>query len=50
MKTIKEVSEYFHVHFRTVYKWIREGKISTVKIGGKHLITEEEFERIKKGI
>ena len=47
MKTIKEIAEYFKVHFRTVYVWIKEGKIKAVKVSQKLYISNEEFERMK---
>ena len=48
MKTIKEVASIFKVHFRTVYAWIKQGKIQAQKYGRKHLISDEEVERIKR--
>ena len=48
MKTVEEVASYFKVHFRTVYYWIRNGKIKAVKVGRRHYITDDEFEFVKK--
>ena len=48
MKTIEEVASIFKVHFRTIYSWIKQGKIKSVKVGRRHYITEEEVERIKR--
>lgn len=48
MYTVKEVAEILKLHFRTVERLVREGKIRSVKIGGAYRITEEEVERIKK--
>lgn len=47
MKSVKEVSDFFHVHFRTVYAWIKSGKVKSIKVGHKHMISDEEFDRIK---
>lgn len=43
MKTIEEVSEIFKVHFRTVYSWIREGKMNAVKIGKRLYVSDVEI-------
>jgi excisionase family DNA binding protein len=48
MKTVEEVASYFKVHFRTVYYWIKNGKINAVKVGRRHYITQEEIDYIKK--
>ncbi len=32
----------------TVWRWIRDGKILTVRVGGRTLIPEKEIERLKK--
>ena len=48
MKTIEEVASIFKVHFRTIYAWIKHGKVKSVKVGRRHYITDEEVERIKR--
>ena len=48
MKTVKEVANILKVHFRTIYVWIKQGKIKTVKIGKSHYISEAEVEKILK--
>lgn len=48
MKTIEEVASIFKVHFRTIYAWIKQGKVKSVKVGRRHYITDEEVERIKR--
>lgn len=47
MKTVQEVADFFNVYFRTVYNWIRQGKIKAIRVGRKYMISDEEFERIK---
>lgn len=36
-----EVARYFDVTRKTVYKWIREGKMEAIKIGGVLRIPRE---------
>lgn len=48
MKTAYEVAKEFNVHFRTVYTWVKDGKIKAVKIGKKFWFTAEEVDYIKK--
>jgi len=33
----------------TIWRWIRDGKILAVRIGGRTLIPEQEIERLRKG-
>lgn len=44
--TPKQVSEKLQISIYTVYKWIRENKISAVKIGDLWRISETELNRI----
>ena len=48
MKTVKQISEDLNVDVQTVYKWIREGKLKTTRIGGglkpRVRITDEQLE------
>lgn len=48
MKTVEEVASIFKVHFRTIYSWIKQGKIKSVKVGRRHYVADEEVERIKR--
>ena len=42
--TIKQVAEIFSVHANTVRRWIREGKLKTIKLEvGTERITESEL-------
>lgn len=49
MKTIQEVATIFNVTSRTVMRWLKDGDVKFIKIGGTVRITDEEIERIKKG-
>jgi excisionase family DNA binding protein len=44
--TPKEVSEKLKLNIRTIYKWIREGKINASKLGDVWRISESELNRI----
>ena len=39
--TINEVAEKFHYQRSTVWRWIKNGKIEAVKVGGQWRITEQ---------
>ena len=48
--TIEEVAELLHTTRRTLYTYLKEGKLKAVKMGRKWLITEENLkEFISKG-
>ena len=48
--TIKQVAEIFSVHANTVRRWIKEGKLKTVKLEvGTERITETEL-RVFMGV
>lgn len=38
--TIDEVAEILHMHQRTVYQWVYDGKLTAVKSGRRWLIAE----------
>jgi len=44
----EEVGEQFNVKPATIRKWIREGKLKALKLGGLWRITEEELQRFIK--
>lgn len=48
MYTIKEFMAMFKISRQTIYNWMKDGYLKTVKIGGKVLITQEEVDRLKK--
>lgn len=49
MLTINKVAVEFGVTYRTVWNWIKDGKIKAVKISGIVRIPKSEVERLKKG-
>jgi len=44
--TPQEVSEKLKIDIRTLYRWIREGKLNAVKIGHFWRISEAELQRL----
>lgn len=42
--TPQEVADALKVNIRTIYKWIREGKFSAIKIGGVLRIPKEQLD------
>lgn len=46
--TPQEVADKLKVNIRTIYRWIREGKLKAVKIGDLWRISESELERFIK--
>jgi len=47
--TPKEISDKLKLNIRTVYKWIREGRVNAVKLGDVWRISESELNRLLKG-
>lgn len=50
MYTKKQTAELLQVHINTVSNLMKKGEIKFVKIGNSVRVTEEEIERIKKGV
>lgn len=46
LKTFSEVSTLLRVSKTTLYKWIDEGIITCVKIGGRVLFEQSEIDRV----
>lgn len=46
---IMEVAELLHVTRRTMYNYLRNGKITAVKIGGRWKITQEQLNALLNG-
>ncbi len=46
MMTIKETADFFGVSPRTVFRWIKSGKLESVKIGGIVRIKKNEIKRV----
>jgi len=47
--TPKEISAKLKLNIRTIYKWIREGRINAVKLGDVWRISESELNRLLAG-
>ena len=45
---MREVSEILKVTERTLYNYIKEGRLKVQKIGGKWIITEENLRKFIK--
>ena len=43
--TVKEVSEYLHIHPKTVYKWTEEGSLTFCRIHGQVRFRQDDIER-----
>ena len=46
LMTVNEVAEYFRVSASTIWRWLREGKLEGVKIGGSRRFQREDIMRI----
>jgi len=47
--TINQLCEELQISRRTVFKWIKEGKINVIRLGARAVrIDESELARIKK--
>ena len=42
MLTVNQVAEKLQVHQATVRGWIREGKLETIRFGGRNVRVEEK--------
>lgn len=47
--TPQEIASKLKINIRTLYRWMREGKINAVKIGNIWRISEIELNRVLKG-
>lgn len=47
--TPQEIAEKLKIDTRTLYRWIREGRLKAVKIGHFWRISESELRRILEG-
>lgn len=48
--TAKEVADILKVNIQTIFKWLRESKLPSDKVGGQYRITEKHLEQfIKRG-
>ncbi len=44
--TPKQVAEYLQLHPVTIYRYINDGKLAAVKIGGRYRIKREALEKL----
>jgi excisionase family DNA binding protein len=44
----KQAASLIGIHEKTIFRWLREGKIIVVLIGGQRFITRSEIKRLKK--
>lgn len=44
--TVKETADFFGVSPRTIFRWIKSGKLDSVKIGGVVRIKKDEIKRV----
>ena len=45
----RAIAEQFGVHVRTVRRWIANGTLPSVKIGGVRLVAEDDLLRLLQG-
>ncbi len=43
---VREVAEMLGIHERTVWRWLREGRMRSVKVGGATLVPAAEVARL----
>jgi excisionase family DNA binding protein len=49
--TVKEVADQLRVHEETIRRWLRDGKITGIRMGGSrsgYRISEDEVERVRR--
>jgi excisionase family DNA binding protein len=44
-----EAAEYMRVHFATVYRWIKEGRLPAVKVGNRWRVAVKDLDAILAG-
>jgi len=45
---VKEVSGHFRVTTRSVYQWIRDGKLDAVRVSGRLRISDEAIRKMMR--
>ena len=45
--TTGDAAKLIGVHFTTLYRWIKEGKVIPLKLSNRTVITQSEVDRIK---
>ena len=46
--TVQEIAKNLKVHEQTVFRWIREGKLESIKIGRNQRISKEQLDQFIK--
>jgi excisionase family DNA binding protein len=46
--TVQEVAKLLKVHEQTIFRWIREGKLQSDKIGRNQRITQKQLDNFIK--
>jgi len=44
--TIEEVAEILKVVYITVYRWIKQGKLESFRVGKKYMIKKSDIEKL----
>jgi len=44
--TTEEIAALFKVHYKTVLRWIKLGKLPATKIGRRYYISEEDLQQL----
>ena len=46
--SLNETWKSLNIGRMTLWRWIRDGKITCVKVGGRNMILKSEVERVKR--
>ncbi|MBA7678011.1 hypothetical protein ES703_86278 [subsurface metagenome] len=46
--TVLEAAKYLDVHFTTVYRWIKAGKLHPIPIAGQDYLATDEVKALKE--
>lgn len=41
--TLREIAQLLHKEYQTVWRWTKDGRLPSVKVGGSVLVDEEVF-------
>ena len=47
---VREVAEMLGIHERTAWRWLREGRLKRVKVGGTTLVQADQLARLIRPI
>jgi excisionase family DNA binding protein len=42
--TVQEISKMLKIHEQTIFRWIREGKLESIKVGRNQRVTKEQLD------